>query len=222
MGSGALVLVWSYPSVIAVPAYLMSVQRRERSEPWKDRVSDCGVRGASGERKRGASGELLKGRDRGSPIPVLLSPKHAKLRSSDGIRCVRAGMVAPVSNYGPSVFDVSLPSGAFATAEGSGQRFWGLRCRWRSKARGQLGALVGTGKGKKIALVARRHVKVQSSDGIRCVSAGMVAPIGNYGPSVLDVNPAPGAFSTEEGPGQRLQDPRSGGDRKRGSNMERL
>jgi hypothetical protein len=32
-----------------------------------------------------------------SPILVLLSPKHASLRSSDGIRCISAGMIAPVS-----------------------------------------------------------------------------------------------------------------------------
>jgi hypothetical protein len=34
---------------------------------------------------------------RRSPILVLLSPKHASLRSSDGIRCISAGMIAPVS-----------------------------------------------------------------------------------------------------------------------------
>jgi hypothetical protein len=32
-----------------------------------------------------------------SPILVLLSPKHASLRSSDGIRCISTGMIAPVS-----------------------------------------------------------------------------------------------------------------------------
>ncbi|CAA2981972.1 Hypothetical predicted protein [Olea europaea subsp. europaea] len=68
MGSGALVLVWSHQSVIAVRAYLMSVLRRERSQPWRDRASDCGVRGARGNRKRGASGERLEGRDRGKKL----------------------------------------------------------------------------------------------------------------------------------------------------------
>jgi hypothetical protein len=34
---------------------------------------------------------------RRSPILVLLSPKHASLRSSDGFRCISAGMIAPVS-----------------------------------------------------------------------------------------------------------------------------
>ncbi|CAA2981960.1 Hypothetical predicted protein [Olea europaea subsp. europaea] len=43
----------------------MSVQRRERSKPRKDRASECGVRGARGDRKRGASEERLEGRDRG-------------------------------------------------------------------------------------------------------------------------------------------------------------
>ncbi|CAA2981973.1 Hypothetical predicted protein [Olea europaea subsp. europaea] len=65
MGSGALVLVWSHPSVIALLAYFMSVQRRERSQPRRDRASDCGVRGARDDRKLGASGECLEGRDRG-------------------------------------------------------------------------------------------------------------------------------------------------------------
>ncbi|WZY87040.1 hypothetical protein YC2023_033424 [Brassica napus] len=32
-----------------------------------------------------------------SPILVLLSPKHASLQSSDGIRCISAGMIAPMS-----------------------------------------------------------------------------------------------------------------------------
>ncbi|WZY87028.1 hypothetical protein YC2023_033412 [Brassica napus] len=31
-----------------------------------------------------------------SPILVLLSPKHASLQSSDGIRCISAGMIAPI------------------------------------------------------------------------------------------------------------------------------
>ncbi|CAA2981950.1 Hypothetical predicted protein, partial [Olea europaea subsp. europaea] len=62
--SGGKVLVWSHPSVIAVRAYLMSVQRRGRSQPRRDRASDCGVRGAGGDRKRGASGEGSEGRDR--------------------------------------------------------------------------------------------------------------------------------------------------------------
>ncbi|CAA2981971.1 Hypothetical predicted protein [Olea europaea subsp. europaea] len=52
-------------SLIAVRAYLMSVQRKERSQPRRDRASDCGVRGAGGDRKRRASVERLKGRDRG-------------------------------------------------------------------------------------------------------------------------------------------------------------
>ncbi|WZY87013.1 hypothetical protein YC2023_033397 [Brassica napus] len=43
--------------------------------------------------KRSATRGLL-GR---SPILVLLSPKHASLQSSDGIRCISAGMIAPIS-----------------------------------------------------------------------------------------------------------------------------
>ena len=43
-------------------------------------------------KKRGAT----RGLPRRSPILVLLSPKHAYLRSSDVIRCISAGMIAPV------------------------------------------------------------------------------------------------------------------------------
>ena len=53
------------------------------------------------ECKRGLHIVGKKGATRGlpkrSPILVLLSPKHALLRSSDGIRCVSAGMIAPVN-----------------------------------------------------------------------------------------------------------------------------
>ena len=42
--------------------------------------------------KRGATRGLRKR----SPILVLLSPKHAYLRSSDGIQSISAGMIAPV------------------------------------------------------------------------------------------------------------------------------
>ena len=43
-------------------------------------------------KKRGAT----QGLPSRSPILVLLSPKYAKLRSSDGTRCISAGMIAPV------------------------------------------------------------------------------------------------------------------------------
>ena len=43
-------------------------------------------------KKRGAT----QGLSRRSPILVLLSPKDAYLRSSDGIRCISAGMIAHV------------------------------------------------------------------------------------------------------------------------------
>ena len=43
-------------------------------------------------KKRGAT----RGFPRRSPILVPLSAKHASLRSSDGIRCISAGMIAPV------------------------------------------------------------------------------------------------------------------------------
>ena len=44
------------------------------------------------KRKRGAT----RGLPRRSPILVLLSPKHALQRGSDGIRSISAGMIAPI------------------------------------------------------------------------------------------------------------------------------
>jgi hypothetical protein len=46
---------------------------------------------------------------------VLLSPKHASLRSSDVIRCISAGMIAPVSiltqkTYKPHAPTLTLPN----------------------------------------------------------------------------------------------------------------
>ena len=45
----------------------------------------------------------MRGETRGlpkrSPISVLLSPKPVQLRSSDGIRCISAGMIAPVTSF---------------------------------------------------------------------------------------------------------------------------
>lgn len=32
-----------------------------------------------------------------SPVPVLLLPKHNSLQSSDGIQCINAGMITPLS-----------------------------------------------------------------------------------------------------------------------------
>ena len=57
------------------------------------RVTECAkkIKIKNKNRKVGAT----RGLPRRSPILVLLSPKHAKLRSSDGIRCISAGMIAP-------------------------------------------------------------------------------------------------------------------------------
>ena len=45
------------------------------------------------QKERGAT----RGLPRRSPILVELKPKHASLRSSDGIRCISVGMIAPIS-----------------------------------------------------------------------------------------------------------------------------
>src|SRR5664279_4388008 len=52
-------------------------------------------------------GDATRGLPRRSPILVLLSPKHALLRSSDGIRCFSAGMIA--SDMFPLEFTLCLP-----------------------------------------------------------------------------------------------------------------
>ncbi|CAA2981952.1 Hypothetical predicted protein [Olea europaea subsp. europaea] len=93
----------------------MSVQRRERSQPWRDWASDCGVRGTGSDRMRGASGERSEGRDR----------KKKLLQRREG-------------NRGPSVFDVSPAKGAIATAEGPSQRF-GVRGVGGDRKRGASG-----------------------------------------------------------------------------------
>ncbi|XP_022866881.1 fibril-forming collagen alpha chain-like [Olea europaea var. sylvestris] len=97
MGSAALVLVWSHPSVIAVRANLIA-----------------GI-----DSNRGGTGPAIVG------SAELVAIKNEGPASSDEIRCVSAGMVAPVSNCGPSVLDVSAAGGAIATVEGPGQRYAG-------------------------------------------------------------------------------------------------
>ena len=47
-------------------------------------------------KKRCQKRRATRGLPRRSPMLVLHSPKHASLRSSDGIRCISAGMIAPV------------------------------------------------------------------------------------------------------------------------------
>ncbi|MED6191039.1 hypothetical protein PIB30_112112, partial [Stylosanthes scabra] len=58
---------------------------------------DEGRRPEGRVKKRYRKRSATRGLPRRSPILVLLSPKHAKLRSSDGIRCISAGMIAPAN-----------------------------------------------------------------------------------------------------------------------------
>ncbi|CAA2981970.1 Hypothetical predicted protein [Olea europaea subsp. europaea] len=135
---------FSGEKVIAVLAYLMSTQRRERPQRRRKRASDCGVRGARGYRKQGACGERLVGRDREK---FSSAARRGFTHPSSTLAAARltsdAGMVSPISNCGPSVFDVSPAQGAIATAEGSGQQF--DRKRWASGER-----LAGRDSGKKL------------------------------------------------------------------------
>ena len=50
-------------------------------------------------KKRCQKRDAIRGLPRWSPILVLLSPKHASLRSSDGIRCISAAMITALK-YG--------------------------------------------------------------------------------------------------------------------------
>ena len=47
-------------------------------------------------KKRYQKRDVIRGLPRRSPILVLLSPKHASLRSSNGIRCISAAMITPI------------------------------------------------------------------------------------------------------------------------------
>ena len=47
-----------------------------------------------------------------SPNPVRLAPEHARLRSSDGIRCISAGVIAPIMICSKFVDITSRPSHA--------------------------------------------------------------------------------------------------------------
>ncbi|CAA2981958.1 Hypothetical predicted protein [Olea europaea subsp. europaea] len=123
-----------------------------------DQGSNYGVRVARGGRKRGASGERLEGRDRGkncfsgekgsdsnrggTELAIVWSADPAAIESEVP---AGAGMVTPVSNCSPSVFDICPAQGAIATGEGQGQRLWGPLSPPRSKARRQRGALGGAG-----------------------------------------------------------------------------
>ena len=67
-------------------------------------------RGLTGwkDKRRGAK----RGLPKRSPILVLHSPKHASLRTSDGIRCISAGMVAPINMCTANLLNPCPPSPA--------------------------------------------------------------------------------------------------------------
>ncbi|CAA2981965.1 Hypothetical predicted protein [Olea europaea subsp. europaea] len=184
-------LVWSHPSVIAVRAYLMSVQRRERSQPPRDRASDCGVRGAGGDRKRGASGERSEGRDREKK---LLQRREGvgsdRNRGGTGPAIVGSAESAAIESEGPAG---STRRGGIGKKIASAAR----RVIKKIVQKEKRGATRGLPWGSAIlVLLSSKHAQLRSSDGIRCVSAGMVTPVSNCGPSVFDVNPAQGAITT--------------------------
>ncbi|WVY89311.1 hypothetical protein V8G54_034825 [Vigna mungo] len=147
------------------------------------------------------------GLPRRSPILVLLSPKHALLRSSDGIQCISA-VLHDQCIYG----------------FGSGYKFQHLERRGRSKLRGWFGSekaiavlwdLVANKKDdkqrKKEKNVKKRwntrtsqeHAELRSSDGIRCISAGMIAPVKFCTINVYMDSAAGISFNTWEDAGER-------------------
>ncbi|CAA2981957.1 Hypothetical predicted protein [Olea europaea subsp. europaea] len=139
------------------------------------------VRGADGDRKRGSAGSDS---NRGGTEPVIVgvgsvapaaiesegpagSGWRGRIEEKNCFSGEKAGMVAPVSKCGPSVFDVSPAQGAIATTEGPGQRLWGPRSRRRSKARGQWGALGGSSAGSDRNCGARGDCGVRGARGDR-------------------------------------------------------
>ncbi|CAA2981955.1 Hypothetical predicted protein [Olea europaea subsp. europaea] len=132
---------------------LLHQRERERSQPRRDQASNCGVRGAHGDRKRGASGERLEGRDWGKNCfsGEKSSVGSDSNRGGTGPAIVGSVEPAAIESEGPAgsawrgeiaeknCFSDEKAQGAIAIAEGPGQRLWGPRSRRRSKARGQRG-----------------------------------------------------------------------------------
>ncbi|CAA2981967.1 Hypothetical predicted protein [Olea europaea subsp. europaea] len=179
----------------------MSIQRRDRWQPWRDRARDCGVRGARRDRKRGPSEERLEGRDSGKK---LLQRREGSDSNRGGTGPAIAGSAEPaaIESEGPAgsawrggiaeknCFSDEKAQGAIATAEDCASDCW-VRGARGDRKRGASGE------------------RMEGSDGIQCISAGMVAAVSNCGPSVFDVSPAQGAIATAEGSGQQLWGPRS-------------
>ncbi|CAA2981977.1 Hypothetical predicted protein [Olea europaea subsp. europaea] len=190
----------------------MSVQRREQTQPRRDRADDCGIRGAVGDRKRGASRERLEGRDREKEITLAAKRERSQPRRDWASDCgddedgdVRKrgasgehfeGRVIAVRAYFMSVQrrERSQPRRDRASD-------CGVRGAGGDPKRGASGErLKGWDREIEIALAARREKNCTKGE----KSAAMVAPINDCGPRVFDVSPAQGAIVTVEGQGRRL------------------
>ena len=75
-----------------------------------DLIAKNGDENGVKKRKKRQKRCATRGLPRRSPILVLLSPNHASMRSSDGIQCISAGMIAPVK-YCKINVDMSLALG---------------------------------------------------------------------------------------------------------------
>ncbi|CAA2981956.1 Hypothetical predicted protein [Olea europaea subsp. europaea] len=245
MGSGTLVLVWSHPSVIAVRAYLMSVQRRERSQPRRDKASDCGVRGAGGYRKRGASGERLAGRDRGRKLLKRREGERSQQwrdRASDcGVRGAGGDRKQGASgerlegrDRGKKLLQRREGAGSDSNRGGTGPAIVGSAEPATIESEGPAGSAWRGGIAEKIALATRRS------------SAGSDRNRGGTGPTIVG-STEPAAIESEGPAGsviavraylisvqrRKQSQPRrdwandcgvrgAGGDRKRGASRVRL
>ncbi|WZY87038.1 hypothetical protein YC2023_033422 [Brassica napus] len=121
-----------------------------------------------------------------SPILVLLSPKHASLRSSDGIRCISAGMIAPVSTSLSFLYILfsAIPSvRPWCPHDFLAVLFRAKKCVEVNGDENKINKIISSatrglpGRSPILVLLSPKHASLRSSDGIQCISAGMIAPV---------------------------------------------
>ncbi|CAN8319697.1 unnamed protein product, partial [Cochlearia groenlandica] len=119
-----------------------------------------------------------------SPILVLLSPKHAYLRSSDGIRCISAVLIkrpekgskrpnlgseiAPI--FGTAIDTSAISLGAFR--KGAVRDVVSYDAKVTAFQRVATRGLPG--RSPILVLLSPKHAYLRSSDGIRCISAVLI------------------------------------------------
>ncbi|CAN8319868.1 unnamed protein product, partial [Cochlearia groenlandica] len=101
-----------------------------------------------------------------SPILKLLSLEHASLWSSDGIQCISAGMIATVTIDTSALSLGAFRNGFVRDVVSYDAKVMALQ---RVATRGL------PGRSPILELLSPEHALLRSSDGIRCISAGMIA-----------------------------------------------